>query len=315
MDHVKDQFVWVEKYRPAAIVDCILPKSIKDAAEGYVKQGRCPTLIMTGSAGVGKTTLARCIANELEADFMVVNASLESGIDTIRHKIQQFASTVSFTNSKKITLLDEADGLTPAAQASLRAFIEEFSNNHSLILTCNFVHKLIEPLHSRSSIIDFKIPKAEKANLAAQFFKRVTKILDHEKIEYDKKVVAEVVNNYFPDFRRCLNELQKYSVSGKIDSGILANFSDSSLNELIQLLKNKKFNDMRKWVAQTDMEPSHLFKLLYDRASEKLEPKSIPPLVLLIGQYQYQSAFVVDQEINTAAFLTEVLMSQDITWK
>ncbi len=315
MHYVKDQFVWVEKFRPDNIMDCVLPTSIKDAAEGYVKQGRCPTLILTGTAGVGKTTLARCIANELGADFMVINASMESGIDTIRTKIQQFASTVSFTESKKITLLDEADGLTPAAQASLRAFIEEFSNNHSLILTCNFVHKLIEPLHSRASVIDFKIPRSEKASLASQFFKRVTKILDFEKVDYDKKVVAEVVNHYFPDFRRCLNELQKYAASGKIDSGILANFSDESLKELIVALKNKKFNDMRKWVANAEMDATQIFRALYNRATEVMEPKSIPPLVLLIGQYQYQSSFVADQELNTAAFLTEILMSHDIVWK
>ncbi len=315
MEKNPNQFVWTEAYRPTKIADCILSKSIKDAAEGYVKQGRCPTLILSGTAGVGKTTLARCIANELDADFMVINASMESGIDTIRTKIASFASTVSFTDSKKITLLDEADGLTPAAQASLRAFIEEFSNNHSLILTCNFVHKLIEPLHSRASVIDFKIPRAEKASLASHFFKRVLMILDQEQVEYEKKVVAEVVNHYFPDFRRCLNELQKYSVSGKIDSGILANFSDESFNELIAALKGKKFNDMRKWVAQSDMDSTRLFRELYHKASEKLEPKSIPPLILLIGQYQYQSAFVADQEINTAAFLTEVLLSQDIIWK
>jgi replication factor C small subunit len=306
--------VWVEAYRPTKIDECILPESIRNAARGYVAKGKIPTMIFSGGAGVGKTTLARCIANELQADFMVINASMENGIDTIRTKIMNFASTVSFSDSKKITLLDEADSLTPDAQRALRNFIEEFAGNHSIIMTCNFKTRLIEPLHSRSAVIDFKIPKSEKANLGALFFKRVCHILENEKVEFDKRVVADVVNKFFPDFRRCINELQRYSMTGKIDSGILVNFSTDSIKELFVALKNKKFNDMRKWVANNDMDSAQFYRGIYDNASEFLEPKSIPELIILIGQYQYQAAFCADQEINNAAFCTELMMS-DIKWK
>lgn len=312
----ESHFVWNERYRPQVVSDCILPLATKKLAEGIVEQGKCPTLLFTGSAGTGKTTLANCIANELNADFMIINASLETGIANIRTKVLQFASTVSFTDSKKITLLDEADGLSGDAQASLRAFTEEFAGNHSFIFTCNFKNKLIEPLLSRCQIIDFRIPGSEKSKLAMQFFKRVTQILDLEGIVYDKKVVAEVVNHHFPDFRRCLNELQRYSVGGIIDSGILAEFNGDSFNELIQTLKDKKFSAMRKWVAQNnDLESSSLFRMFYDSAIEKLEPKSIPALVMLLSDYQFKESFVADKEINRAAFLTEILVSGDFQWK
>lgn len=314
MDCNNKHDVWCEKYRPNLIKDIILPSSIKDAAEGYVKQGKLGTIIFSGGAGVGKTTLARCIANELGADFMVVNASLENGIDTIRTKISQFASTMSFSDSKKITLLDEADFCSPNAQASLRGFIEEFSANHAIIMTCNFKSRLIEPLHSRAAVFDFKIPKKEKAALATQFFKRVIQILDNEKVEYEKSVVAEVVNKFFPDFRRCLNELQKYATSGKIDSGILVNFTTDSIKALFESLKNKKFNDMRKWVAENDLDSTQFFRAVYDSAADYMDTKSLPSLILLVGQYQYQAAFCSDQEINNAAFCTELMLSNP-GWK
>lgn len=313
-----DQYVWTEKYRPNTIDDCILPSNIKDAVKGYVKDGRCPTLLFSGGAGIGKTTLAKALSNDLGADFMYINASMERGIDTIRTQIMQFASTVSFSDSKKITLLDEADSLTPEAQKSLRAFIEEFSSNHSIIMTCNFKHKLIEPLHSRSHVIDFKITNSDKPKLAAQFFKRVSHILDAEKVTYDKQVVASVVQEFFPDFRRCLNELQKFAKqsNGNIDSSILVLFSTENFDSLIKTLKDKKFNEMRRWLVQNaDMDQHRLFREFYVSASEKMQPKSIPALILLLGEYQYKSSFVVDQEINTAAFLTELMTDTSIEWK
>jgi DNA polymerase III delta prime subunit len=306
--------VWCEKYRPKFIKDAILPAELKKTAEGYVEQGKLGTIIFSGGAGVGKTTLARCIANELDADFMVINASMENSIDTIRIKVANFASTISFTDSKKITLLDEADYLSPQAQASLRGFIEEYSSNHAIIMTCNFKSRLIEPLHSRSAVFDFKIPKSEKASLAAQFFKRVCQILENENVTYDKKVVAEVVNKFFPDFRRCINELQKYATKGDINSGILVSFTDDSIKDLFLTLKNRKFNDMRKWVAEADLDATQFYRAVYDNAEQYIDIKSMPQLVLLIGQYQYQAAFSGDQEINTAAFCTELMMSNTV-WK
>jgi DNA polymerase III delta prime subunit len=310
-----EQFVWAEKYRPKTIADCILPDAIKEAAMGYVKQGRIGTLLFTGGAGVGKTTLAKALCEEIGADWIFINASSENGIDVIRTKITQFASTVSFSDAKKVTILDEADALTGDAQKALRNFTETFAANHSIIMTCNFKNRIIEPLHSRSAVIDFKIPNAEKPKLAAQFFKRITSILEEEKVEYDKKVVAELVQKHFPDFRRCLNELQKYAVAGKIDAGILIDLSGESFNELITSLKEKKFGEMRRWVANnSDTDSSRIFRMFYDKANEKLEPKAIPELILLLAQYQHSASQVADQEINMAAFLTEV-MTRGWTWK
>lgn len=308
--------IWVEAYRPKTVDECILPKSLKSEAKGFVQKGHFPNMLFTGTAGIGKTTLARAMCNEIGADLMVINASSENGIDTIRTKIMQFASTVSFSDSKKVTLLDEADYLTAQAQAALRNFIEEFAGNHSMILTCNFKNKIIEPLHSRSAVFEFKIPSDEKSDLMTQFFRRCSEILTKEGVEFDKKVVAEVVKKHFPDFRRCLNELQRYSASGKIDSGILLDFSTEALSSLVKSIKDKKYNDVRKWVAQnSDIDTTILFRSFYDFSTEKMMPKSIPHLVLLLADYQYKSAFVADQEINTMAFLTEVMLNQSIEWR
>lgn len=308
--------IWVEKYRPKTIAECILPEALRSEATGFVKKGHFPNMLFTGGAGIGKTTLARAMCNEIGADLMVINASSENGIDTIRTKIAQFASTVSFSDSKKVTLLDEADYLTAQAQAALRNFIEEFAGNHSMILTCNFKNKIIEPLHSRAAVFDFKIPSTERSELMTAFFKRASEILVNEGVEFDKKVVAEVVKKHFPDFRRCLNELQRYSASGKIDSGILLNFSTEAFSSLVKSLKDKKYGEVRKWVAQnSDMDTAMLFRSFYDIASEKMLPKSLPSLVLILADYQYKAAFVADQEINTMAALTEVMLNQGIEWK
>lgn len=306
--------IWVEAYRPQKIDDMILPAELKSVAQGYVKSGSMKNVIFSGTAGIGKTTLARCIAKELDADFMVLNASLENSIDDVRNKMARFASTVSFEDKKKITLLDEGDGLSGPAQNGLKAFIEEFSGNHTLIITCNHKAKIIEPIHSRCAVFDFKISKAERVSLATQFFKRTLKILSNESVEYDKTVVAEVVNKFFPDFRRTLNELQRYAATGKIDSGILVNFTDDSIKELFTAIKNKKFNLMRQWIANSDMDATQFFRLVYDNADKQMEPKSIPGLILLLGQYQYQASLVADHEINIAAFCTE-LITGDISWK
>lgn len=313
-----DEFLWVEKYRPQKIDDCILPESIKAVARGYVEQGRIPTLLLSGGAGMGKTTLAKALCNEVGADWMVINASGGAGvagIDEVRNNIQKFASTVSFTDSKKVTILDEADGITPHAQAALRNFIEEYSHNHSIIMTCNFKNRIIEPLHSRSQCIDFKIQASEKPKMAMQFFKRVVGILETEGVEFDKRVVSEVVQKHFPDFRRCLNELQRYAAGGKIDAGILVDFTEDSFNELIANIKGKKFNEVRKWVSHNaDGDPNRVFRMFYDKASEKLQAAAIPELIMLINQYQVQSSQVADQEINTVAFFTEMMMA-GMNWK
>lgn len=306
--------VWVEKYRPRKVADCVLPSETMKMAESYVAQGKIPNLLFTGGAGVGKTTLAKAMCAEIGADLLYVNASME-GVDAIKNKVQQFASTVSFTDAKKVTLLDEFDGAHPVQQQAVRSFSEQFSSNHSFIFTCNFKNKIIEPIHSRCAVIDFKIPSSEKPKLAAAFFKRVEAILKAENVEYDKKVVVEVVQKHFPDFRRVLNELQRYSASGKIDAGILLDFSADAFNSLIKMIKEKKFSDCRKWVAQnSDIDSNGLYRMFYDAASEKLDVKSIPTLVLMLAEYQYKSSMVADQEINTAAFLADLMFS-NVVWK
>jgi len=311
---MKDDFLWVEKYRPHKIEDCILPESLKATFSEFVKQGNIPNLLLTGSQGTGKTTVARAMCEELGLDYIEINGSMNGGIDTLRTEIKNFASTISFTGTRKMVILDEADYLNAqSTQPALRNFMEEFSKNCGFILTCNFKNRIIEPLHSRCSIIEFKIPSSQKPKLASQFHKRACGILEQEGIEFDKAVVAEVVTKHFPDWRRVLNELQRYSVTGKIDSGILSNLGEENFKGLIDLLKNKRFNDMRKWVAENlDTEPTAFFRKFYELSSTYMKPNSIPQLVLLLGRYQYQSAFVADQEINTVAFLTEVMV--DAEW-
>lgn len=308
-----DSFIWTEKYRPQNLDDCILPDSVKSQMRGFIESGEIPHLILAGSAGTGKTTLARCLSNEIGADLMYINASNENGVETIRNKVTQFASTVSLDGNLKIILLDEADGLGFAAQGILRATQEEFHKSTRFILTCNFKNKLIEPLHSRAVVIDYRIDGKDKPNLMASFFKRVCTILERESVHYDKKAVAALVQKYFPDFRKTINELQRYSVTGTIDSGILVDHN-TSFEELISHMKAKKFGDIRKWVARNaDLEPSAIFRYFYDNLSNLVEGPNMPEIILLSAQYQDMSSRVVDQEINTMAYLVEILSAAQ--WK
>ena len=308
---MSDQYLWVEKYRPATIDECILPEGLKKTFKEYIATGELPTFLFSGTAGVGKTTVARALCNEVGADVLFINGSDEGrSIDTLRTTIKGFASTVSLTDAKKVVILDEADYMTAASvQPALRGFIEEFSNNCRFIFTCNFKNKIIEPLHSRCAVIDFKIDNAEKPAIAAGFFKRVTQILKTEGIDYDTKVVVELINKHFPDYRRILNELQRYSVSGKIDAGLLVNMSDESYKTLVDYLKDKDFKKTRQWIAQnSDIETSSLFDHLYDKASDYLDPASIPTMVLVLADYQYKDAFVANHELNTMAAMTEIML-------
>ena len=303
------EFLWVEKYRPNRLEDCILPDELKNTFQQFINQQNIPNLLLSGSAGVGKTTVAKAMLEELGADYIVVNGSLHGNIDTLRTEIMNFATTVSFSEGRKYVILDEADYLNPqSTQPALRNFMEEYSKNCGFILTCNFKNRIIEPLQSRCSVIDFLFPKKLAPSLAGSFFTRVKTILDQEQVKYDEKVLAEIIQRHFPDWRRVLNELQRYSVSGIIDVGILSNSSQNAFKSLISLLKGKQFSDMRKWVAQNiDSDPTSIMRQLYDSSSEVIKPSSIPQLVLLIGEYQYKSAFVADQEVNLVAFLTQVM--------
>lgn len=306
---MSEQYLWCEKFRPKTIDECVLPQSLKDTFKQFVETGELPHFLFYGSAGVGKTTVARALCNEIGAEYMFINGSDESGIDVLRTKIKGFASSVSLTDAKKVVILDEADYLNPnSTQPALRGFMEEFANNCRFILTCNFKNRIIEPLHSRCTGIDFKIVGKEKVEIAGAFYKRVLMILRAEGIEFDQKVVAEVVQKHFPDFRRVLNELQRYSVSGKIDSGILVNLGQQSYKELYTNMKAKNFNEVRKWVGKhSDTDTSQVFREMYDQATNFLEPSSIPQLILVLADYQYKSAFVADQEINMMAALTEIM--------
>ena len=309
IDSREEQFLWVEKYRPQKIDDCVLPQALKETFRQYVEQGELPNFLFTGSAGVGKTTIAKALCNEIGAEFMMINGSEESGIDTLRTKIKGFASTISLTDAKKVVILDEADYLNAnSTQPALRGFIEEFANNCRFILTCNFKNRIIEPIHSRCAVVEFKIDSKDKQEIAATFFKRAVSILKQEQIEFDPKVVAELITKHFPDYRRILNELQRYSVSGKIDSGILVNMSEESFKSLIKLLKEKDFTEVRKWVSKnSDSDTTSLFRELYDSAANTIEPNSVPQLVLILADYQYKAAFVADHELNIMAALTEVM--------
>lgn len=304
----RDTFLWVEKYRPQKIDDCILPESLKKTFHQYIATGELPNFLFSGSAGVGKTTVAKALCNEVGAEYLFVNGSEQGGIDMLRTTIKQFASTVSFSGGTKVVILDEADYLTPATQPALRGFMEEFSDNCRFILTCNYKNRVIEPLHSRCAVIDFKIDASEKPKVASQFFRRVVDILGNEGVEFDQKVVAALVERHFPDFRRVLNELQRYSVVGKIDSGVLANLSNESFKELMSNLKTKNFPEVRKWVGKNnDMGTTELYRQIYDTANDYIAVNSLPNLVLILADYQYKAAFVADHEVNNMACLTEIM--------
>lgn len=305
-----NEFLFVEKYRPKTIADTILPKELKATFQQFVDQKNVPNLLLTGRAGIGKTTVAKAMLEELECDYIVINGSMNGNIDTLRNEIQQFASSMSFRGGRKYVILDEADYLNAnSTQPALRNFMEEFSKNCGFILTCNFANKVIEPLHSRCSVVNFNIPKAEKPTMAAAFYKRVMDILSTEKIEAEPKAVAGVVEKHFPDFRRILNEIQRYSATGKIDAGILSNFNESKFKDLITFLSEKNFTNVRKWVGEhSDIEDVVLFRKMYETAAEYLKQSSIPQLVLIIADYQYKSAFVADREINIVACLTEIMV-------
>lgn len=303
-------FLWVEKYRPKTIEETVLTPELKALFQQFVDQKNIPNLILSGPAGVGKTTVARAMLEELDCDYIVINGSMNGNIDTLRNEILNFASSVSLSGGRKYVILDEADYLNAnSTQPALRNFMEEFSRNCGFILTCNFKNRIIEPLHSRCSVIEFKVTKKDVAKLAAQFFKRVCHILELENIVYDKAVVAEVINKHFPDCRRVLNELQKYSSIGTIDSGILINIQETSIKGLIELIKDKNYTEIRKWVTENlDSNINELFRKLYDTSIEYIKPQFIPAFVILIGRYQYQAAFAADQEINLMAFFAEVMI-------
>jgi len=310
---IRDDFLWVEKYRPRTIDSAILPVDLKTTFQQFVDQKNVPNLLLTGRAGVGKTTVARAMLEELQCDYVIINGSMNGNIDTLRNEIRDFASSVSFSGGRKYVILDEADYLNPnSTQPALRNFMEEYSKNCGFILTCNFKNRIIEPLHSRCSVIEFKIDKEDKPKMASQFFKRVCNILNEEGVTYDQKAVIEVITKFFPDWRRVLNELQRYSSTGKIDSGILVNFSEENLKGLVELLKVKNFTEVRKWVAENnDIDQTVFFRKLYDTASQYLKTNSIPQLVITLAEYQYKAAFVADHEINILACLTEIMAEGD----
>ena len=309
---MRDEFLWVEKYRPKTIEECILPERTKKTFLDFLNKGEIPHMLLSGPAGCGKTTVAKALCSQLGVDVYVINGSDEGRfLDTVRNNAKNFASTVSLTSESKhkVIIIDEADNTTPDVQLLLRASIEEFSRNCRFIFTCNFKNKIIEPLHSRCAVIDFNITKKDKPSIAAAFFNRLNDILDKERIEADKKVLLELINKHFPDWRRILNECQRYSVSGKIDTGILAHFSDVKVNDLIKNLKEKNFTEVRKWcVNNLDNDSGVLLRRIYDNLTTSLVPTSIPAAVLVIAKYQYQSAFVADQEINMLACLTEIMV-------
>ena len=306
---MNDVILWVEKYRPSKISDTILTDDLKTTFQKFVDDGYIPNLLLSGGPGVGKTTVAKAMLNEIGATYMMINGSEESGIDVLRNKIKNFASTVSMDGKRKFVILDEADYLNPqSTQPALRGFMEEFHKNCGFILTCNFKNRIIEPLHSRCSVIEFKIPTSDKPKLAGEFFKRVQTILKEENVQFEPKAVAGVVEKHFPDWRRVLNELQRYSASGMIDAGILVNVSETNLKDLVNFLKEKDFKSIRKWVANNlDNDPSRVYRKIYDILYDEIEPSTVPHLVLAVADYQYKSAFVADQEINMLAFMIEIM--------
>ena len=307
------KFLWVEQYRPQKIDDCILPANIKKAFKGFVEKGEIPNLLLTGTAGVGKTTIAKAVCDEIGASYIVINGSDEGRfLDTVRNRVRQFATTVSLTSGAphKVVIIDEADNTTPDVQLSLRTAVEEFHNNCRFIFTCNFQNKIIEPLHSRCTVVDFRIQKEQQQQLQGQFFLRLKQILDDNKVEYQDKVIVKLIQRYYPDWRRLINEAQRHAATGKIDTDILCDIADVNLSQLMNSLKNKEFSTVRKWVVDNiDNDPNIIMRKIYDALYENIKPKYIPEVVLILAKYQYQIAFVADQEINLLACLTEVMMS------
>jgi len=302
--------LWVEKYRPHTIADCILPEEYKSTFQSYVDRKEIPHLLLCGGPGVGKTTVAKALCDEIGCDYLMINGSDESGIDTFRVKIKNYASAMSLGGGKKVIIIDEADYLNPnSTQPAMRAAMEEFAHNCTFIMTCNYKNRIIEPLHSRCAVIEFKLRKEDRPKMAAGFMKRAAEILAAEKIPFDKAVLVEVVKKHFPDYRRVLNELQRYSVSGKIDAGILTSIADVSLNDLVSALKDQNFSAMRKWVADFGSDdPARIYRKIYDSLYDILDKSTIPNAVLILAKYQYQSAFVADQELNLTACLTEMMV-------
>lgn len=308
----REQYLWVEKYRPQKIDDCVLPESLKKTFKEFIDSGELPNFLFCGTAGTGKTTAAKALCNEVGAEYILINGSDEGRkIDTLRTTITSFAAAVSLDNRKRVVIIDEADYMNAdSVQPALRAFIEEFSNNCRFIFTCNFKSRIIEPLHSRCAVVDFKIDSKEKQEIAGKFFKRVSGILETESVTYDKAVVAELIMKHFPDYRRILNELQRYSVSGTIDKGVLSSVSEETFKDLITNLKAKNFNEVRKWVAKnSDMETTAIFHELYESATDYMELQSVPQLVVILADYQYKAAFVADHELNMMAAMTEIMTS------
>jgi len=305
-----NEALWVEKYRPHTIADCILPDEYKSTFQSYVDRKEIPHLLLCGTPGTGKTTVARALCDEIGCDYLMINGSDESGIDTFRVKIKNYASAMSLGGGKKVIIIDEADYLNPnSTQPAMRAAMEEFAHNCTFIMTCNFKNRIIEPLHSRCAVIEFKLRKEDKPKMAMAFMKRAAEILGNEKVPYDKAVLAEVVKKHFPDYRRVLNELQRYSVSGKIDSGILTSIADVSINELVTSLKDQNFSAMRKWVADFGSDdPAKIYRKIYDSLYDVMDKSTIPNAVVILARYQYQSAFVADQELNLTACLTEMMV-------
>ena len=312
---MSNDFLWVEKYRPKTVQQCVLPSQLLTQFQLMVDSGELQNRLFTGTAGLGKTTVARALCNELDLDYILINGSEEGNIDTLRTKIKQFASTVSLQGGYKVVILDEADYLNPqSTQPALRGFIEEFANNCRFILTCNFKNRIIEPLHSRCAVYEFNTSKKDMVDLCGNFHKRLCTILDGEKIEYNQKVLADLIMKFAPDWRRVLNECQRYSTSGQIDSGVMVSLSDNSYDELFTALKQKDFKKMRQWVVNNiDTDASSIFRGIYDRMSDKVQPQSVPQLVLILADYQYKNAFVADHELNVVACMTEVMANVELT--
>ena len=311
---MSNDFLWVEKYRPKTVQQCVLPSQLISQFQQMVDSGELQNMLFTGTAGLGKTTVARALCNELDLDYILINGSEEGNIDTLRTKIKQFASSVSLQGGYKVVILDEADYLNPqSTQPALRGFIEEFANNCRFILTCNFKNRIIEPLHSRCAVYEFNTSKKDMVELCGSFHKRLCGILDDEKVEYNQKVLADLIMKFAPDWRRVLNECQRYSASGQIDSGVMVSLSDTSYDELFTSLKQKDFKKMRQWVVNNiDTDASSIFRGIYDRMGDKVSPQSIPQLVLILADYQYKNAFVADHELNVVACMTEIMANVEL---